>query len=120
MLGMFAIVLLTLTAALAAAFAQYLFKRSLKAFKLDLKGIISLASNRGIIIGGIIYLASLAVYLVALGSGQLTFVYPTFASTFVFVLLISHFALREKVTRIRALGMLLIIAGIAIVALTYG
>ncbi len=120
MLGVVAIVLLTLAAALAAAFAQYLFKRSLKAFRLNLKGIILLASNRGVILGGLISLASLAVYLLALGSGQLTFVYPTFASTFVFVLLISHFALKEKVTRARALGIILIIAGIAIVALTYG
>ncbi len=88
------LIITTLFAAAIAALAQYLFKRSVPRFRLGLEGVRALLTEKGIWAGGLAYLASLAIYLKALGSGELSFVYPTFASTFVFVALISHFALR--------------------------
>ncbi len=109
----------TLSAAAIAAFAQYLFKKSVPRFRLDKYGILGLLANKGVWAGSLAYLASLAIYLKALGSGELSFVYPTFASTFVFVALISRFALKEKLGAKRIAGIALVLIGIAVVAFTY-
>jgi uncharacterized membrane protein len=119
MLNELSIIGITLIAAIVAAGAQYLFKRSVPKFDLGKRGIKALLFNRGIWAGVVIYLISLVIYLKALGSGQLSFVYPTFASTFVFVTLISHFALKEEMSMKRIAGIAMIVMGIAIVALTY-
>jgi uncharacterized membrane protein len=119
MLSEFAIIGITLLAAVIAAVAQYLFKRSVPKFGFSKKGIRILILNKGIWAGGVIYLISLVVYLKALGSGQLSFVYPTFASTFVFITLISHFVLKEDMNMKRVAGIALIVIGIAVVALSY-
>lgn len=119
MLGESAIIAITLASAVIAAAAQYFYKKSIKKFEFNSKGLKILISNRGIWIGGILYIVSLVVYLKALSSGALSFVYPTFASTFVFVAFISHFALKEKISRMRVLGLTLIVLGVVLVALTY-
>lgn len=113
------LIVTTLAAAAIAAFAQYIFKKSVPRFKFNKDGIMGLITNKGIWIGGITYLASLAIYLKALGSGELSFVYPTFASTFVFVALLSHFVLKEKLGPKRIAGIAMVLVGIAIVAFTY-
>lgn len=119
MLNELLVIGVTLVAAILAATAQYTLKKSVPKFTFGLKGIKSLATNKGIWLGGIIYIAGLVIYLKALDSGQLSFVYPTFASTFVFVVLISHFLLKERIDAKRWVGLALIFLGIAIVALTY-
>ena len=116
MLSSIYVILLTLAAAAIAAFAQYLFKKSVPEFRFGVDGILSLARNRMVIAGLLIYLIGLAIYLVALGSGELSFVYPAFSSTFIFVMLISHFKLKERIGYARLAGMLLIILGITFVS----
>ena len=108
-----------LASAFMAAVAQYIFKRSMPAFRFNIKGMASLATNKALLLGVAIYLTSLAVYLFALRGGELSFVYPTFASVFIFVLLISKFLLGERISLRRALGVLLIVIGIAVIAITY-
>ncbi len=119
MLSELEIMLTTLAAALIAATAQYLFKKSVPKFELSPRGIKHLLSSAGIWIGGILYIGSLAVYLEALGSGELSFVYPTFASTFIFIALISYFLLKEEMGPKRVAGIALVFIGIALVALSY-
>lgn len=119
MLSEIGIIATTLLAAAIAASAQYVFKKSVPKFDFGKRGIRSLVLNKGIWTGGLIYLVGLVVYLKALGSGQLSFVYPTFASTFVFITLISHFLLKEELKAKRIAGIALVIVGIIIVALTY-
>lgn len=119
MLGELEIIGITLLAAVIAAVAQYIYKRSVPRFGFSKEGIKSLVFNKGVWAGGVFYLISLVVYLKALGSGELSFVYPTFASTFVFIALISHFLLREKFSLRRYLGIALVVLGIIIVAFTY-
>ena len=109
----------TLVAALLAAFAQYLFKRSIKEFHLDRKGILSVFHSREVLLAIIIYIIALAVYLQALRYGALSFVYPIFASVFVFVMIISKYKLKEPVGMARIAGTLLIILGIALTAFTF-
>ena len=119
MLAETAVVLLTLAAAMITAAAQYLFKRAIPKFGLSVREIVMLLKNRSILLGLFAYVVSLFLYLIALGSGQLSFVYPLFSSTFIFVMLISHFAFNERISARRMVGVLLILAGISMIALTY-
>lgn len=119
MSGELLIIAIVLASAFLAAAAQYLFKKHITRFSPDMKGVLSLARNRGMLAGAAIYAISLAIYLDALRLGELSFVYPAFASVFVFVLLISRFKLREKIGLGRIIGVALVVAGIAVVALTY-
>ena len=110
---------LTLVAAAIAAVSQYIMKNAVHKFTFNIKGWISLFKNKMLIVGIGIYLFSLIFYLAALSSGELSFVYPTFASTFIFVFLIAKFKLNESITIKRGAGLMLIIIGIILVALTY-
>jgi len=67
---------------------------------------------------GAAYLLGLAFYLVALSAGQLSIVYPVFASSFIFVTIISAVLFKERITTLRAIGILLVFLGITIVALS--
>jgi drug/metabolite transporter (DMT)-like permease len=109
--------LLTLIAALVSSFAQMMFKRSVK--KVDnLWHLIGLLKNKGVLIGLAGYFAGFLLYIAALSGGQLSIVYPIFASSFIFVTLISATLLKEKITLIRAVGVLLVFIGISIVAIS--
>lgn len=119
MLGEIQIIGITLVAAVIAAVAQYTFKRSVPKFSLSLSGIMELLKQKGIWLGLALYFGSLVVYLKALDSGQLSFVYPTFASSFIFIALISHVKLKEKLSAKRISGICLIVIGIVLVAMTY-
>ncbi len=113
------IVAIVLVAAFLAAVAQYIFKRSMPRFNAGIRGLLGLLQSRQILLGLAVYAGSLAIYLYALRFGALSFVYPTFASVFVFVLLFSRFWLGEHISMHRALGVAIVILGIALVALTY-
>lgn len=119
MIGELEIIGTTLLSALIAACSQYLMKRHTPEFEFELEHLRLLATNKALILAIGSYLISLLIYLTALRSGELSFVYPTFASTFIFVFFISHFALREHITPRRIAGIAFIILGILLVALTY-
>jgi len=113
------IIAITLISALLASFAQYIFKRNIKKFKISISEILRMIFSKSIFIGLLIYILSLCVYIFALHYGELSFVYPFFASTFVFVALLSKYRFGERISAVRVLGILLIIFGIIITALTY-
>lgn len=111
---------LTLVAAVFTALAQYLFKLNVKEFEFSLGHIVGVLSKRGTIAGVGMYFIGLVFYIYALSNEPtISLVYPIFASTFIFVLLISKFTLNEPINARRILGMLLITAGIGVVALTF-
>lgn len=114
------IILITLVAAALVSVAQYKFKLGTRRkFKLNADGLMDLLLRRDIIIGVGIYGVSLVIYLVALAQGQLSFVYPTFASSFIFIMLISKYVFHEEFGWKRYMGMLLILVGILIISMTY-
>lgn len=119
MVGELEVVAITLLAAVIASFAQYLFKRAVPKFPANMKGVLSLFKNKLLMIGAAVYVVDLAIYLVALRYGELSFVYPIFASSFVFTLLLSKYGLKEPISAKRAIGVALVVVGIALVALTY-
>lgn len=119
MLSVTGVIALTLLAAAVAAIAQYFLKKGIRKFDFNLKDMLGAVKNRNAAIGVLAYAASFAIYIYALhATPVISFVYPIFASTFVFVLLISIFAFREKAGAYRIAGIFLIVLGIALVSLT--
>ncbi len=118
-MGALAIIVMTVLAALLAAIAQYLFKKTLPRFRFHTKEIISLLRYRTLLLGLLVYFISLGIYLVALYYGQLSFVYPIFASSFAFVLLFSKYLLNERIGTARIVGVALVVIGITAIAFTY-
>ena len=111
------VIFLTLLAALVSSFAQLMFKRSVK--KIDsFFQLVSLLRNRGILVGLFCYLIGFLLYITALSHGELSIVFPVFASSFIFVTIISAVTLKEKITLMRAAGVLMIFIGITIVAIS--
>lgn len=117
-MNIYPIIFITLIAALIASFSQIMFKKGLKEKLHSVKHLIGAFKNKHIIIGILGYLASLGVYLYALNQAALSIVYPTFASTFIFIAIFSTFMLKERIGKLRAVGIVVIFSGILIVALT--
>jgi len=116
-LSEFEVVAMTLAAAAISAAAQYVFKRNVGEFHFSVKHVIGILLNARMVAGLALYAVGFVLYIYALhATPVLSFVYSVFASTFVFVLLISKYALGERINAVRALGMLLIVLGITLVA----
>ncbi|MGD0729278.1 MAG: EamA family transporter [Candidatus Micrarchaeaceae archaeon] len=117
-MNIYLVIFLTLIAALISSFSQLLFKKGIKKRLDSVYEILGLLLNKTVLIGLCGYLASFLIYLYVLSTSQLSIVFPIFASSFIFVTIISAVTLKEKVTLIRVVGVLLIFFGITMVALT--
>ena len=109
---------MTLGAALLAAFGQYVFKKHVKVFGRGISEIFGVLTERHMLGGILLYALSFGIYLYALSGAGISFVYPIFASSFIFVVLISRYALRERMRITRIAGILLIVFGIVMIAVT--
>jgi uncharacterized membrane protein len=120
MLGALEVIAITMLAALISAVVQYIYKKNIRDFRMSLGGLVTILENRAVLFGMGLNVVALVVYLYALSSAPIiSFVYPVFSSTFVFVFLISRYALKEKVTLHRVLGILLVIIGIGLISITF-
>ncbi|MEM0147183.1 MAG: hypothetical protein QXR85_00935 [Candidatus Micrarchaeaceae archaeon] len=114
------VVVLTLIAAAVAAYAQYIFKKYVRSFNLKFKEMLQTIFEKHVLFGIGLYVLSFVFYIYALHVAPIiSFVYPIFASTFVFVFLISKFVLKEPIGSIRLIGIVLIVIGIIAVTATY-
>jgi drug/metabolite transporter (DMT)-like permease len=104
-------VALYLIAALAGAVGQYLYK--LGAAQVDLGRPVSLITNPWIVAGIGCYLAVMLLFVAGLRrGGQLTVLYPVYATTFIWSAAIGTLVLGEPLTGFRAVGTALIILGV--------
>ncbi len=117
-MNIYLVIFLTLLAALVTSYSQLLFKRGLKKRLNSIRDILGTLMNKTIIIGLLGYVLSFTLYLIALSKSQLSIVFPIFASSFIFVTLISAVTLKERTTTARVLGILLIFLGIVMVTAT--
>ena len=117
-MNIYLVIFITLIAALIASAAQLLFKKGLHRKIEGLSDFFALLKKPTMLIGILGYGLSLAVYLYALKQAPLSFVYPTFASTFIFIFIISRVWLHEKFNAMRALGIALIFIGILVISLS--
>jgi drug/metabolite transporter (DMT)-like permease len=115
-MNIYLVIFITLIAALIVSVSQFLFKKNLQTQLRGVKEIFGTLKNKYIIIGVIGYFLSLAVYLYALSNAPLSIVYPTFASTFIFITIISSVFLKEKLSSKRILGIALVFFGIVVIA----
>jgi drug/metabolite transporter (DMT)-like permease len=118
MLNIYVVIFITLVASLIASYAQLLFKTGLKKKMESIMDLISILRTPRVILGLLCYALSLLVYLFALSNAPLSVVYPTFASTFIFVALLSSVFLKERISPLRAAGIAIIFLGIITVAAT--
>jgi undecaprenyl phosphate-alpha-L-ara4N flippase subunit ArnE len=117
-MNIYLVVFLTLVAAMFTSFSQLLFKKTLTKKLKNIKEILGLLKNRNIIIGLCGYATGFALYIIALSKSQLSVIYPIFASSFIFVTIISAVILKEKIRPIRVIGTLLVFLGIVLVTYT--
>ncbi len=116
LLNIYLVIFITLIAALIASAAQLLFKKGLHKKITGMEDFFELLKKPMMLLGVFGYGISLLIYLYALKQAPLSLVYPTFASTFVFVYIISMIWLHEKFSAMRALGIALIFFGILVIS----
>jgi multidrug transporter EmrE-like cation transporter len=104
-----------LFAAFLGALGQYLYKEG--AVQVQLSNLSSLVTNPRIILGILCYIGVMFLFIVGLKKGgQLTVLYPVYATTFIWAALIGFFVLGESFTLFRILGTALIVTGVVFVA----
>lgn len=69
-------------------------------------------------VGGILYFGAAVLNIIVLKKFPYTVVLPATAITYIWTMLISYFILKEKITRNKILGVLLIIIGSLIIGLS--
>ena len=82
--------------------------------KLELN-VISIITNVPFILGFVFYGVGLILLVSALKFGGLSFLYPFIALSFVWVGLLSHFFLGEKLSLLKIVAIVIIITGVAII-----
>ncbi len=91
-------------------------------FEISVTGILSSATaiilNPYVIFGLFVMVISMASHLVVLSRVEISYAYPFLGLSFVLITLWGYFVLQEDVNFWRVLGVLLICAGVAVVART--
>lgn len=119
-LSIYIIIFITLIAAIIVAISQILFKKGISNKKVKPSNLLKiLFKSKPVFIGMAFYLISLVIYLFALKSAPLSIVYPIFASSFIFVVIFSVLFLKERFSKYRFIGIIIIFIGIVVVALSY-
>lgn len=112
------VIFITLVAALIAALSQILFKTSMKEKFTSVKSVLRIFLKKKVFLGLLGYVLSLVIYLFALDKAPLSVIYPTFASSFIFIVLLASIFLKERITTMRLAGIALIFVGIVVVGIS--
>lgn len=107
---MFYICILVLMTLLGAIASLYLKKAS------GSSGILSLLKNINLYIGGILYFASAVINIIILRKLEYSVVLPLTSLTYIWTLILSYSILKEKITRKKLTGVILILIGAVLVA----
>jgi drug/metabolite transporter (DMT)-like permease len=106
------IVLIMIFAGLLGGIGQVSFKKGSKKFSPSIKGIIA---NKQFMLGVLCYGLATLIFLGVLKYADLSYAYPLVSITYLWVILLSKFILKEKIGAWKIAGVLLIIAGIVLV-----
>jgi drug/metabolite transporter (DMT)-like permease len=117
-MNIYLVIFITLVAALIASFAQLTYKLNIGKGINNVTDILRVFKKKRVLMGLGGYAIGLVVYLYALSEAPLSIVYPTFASTFIFITLISVFYLKEELNTKRIIGVGLVFLGILVIAAT--
>lgn len=83
--------------------------------KFSIPGILSMFFNPVVLIGLFMYGLSTIFWLIALSQKDLSYVYPFVSLTFIIVLFLSYFVLKEQIGTARIIGTTIIIIGLMVV-----
>jgi len=103
---------LVLFAQLIGAFGPIYLKRSSKQFNLSFNG---LFRNYNLIIGVFFYALATIIFIPALKGGELSVLYPMVSTVYIWVSLLSIKMLKEKMTKYKWLGIIIIIFGVILI-----
>lgn len=106
--------ILVMVATIMGAFGSLYLKFGSKK-RTDIKNIFK---NHQIIIGFVLYGGSTVPFIAALKFGELSFVYPLTALSYVWVTLLSKKYLKERITKNKVLGIIMIMIGIFLISLS--
>ena len=107
-------ILMILFSTLLTSTAQLFLKLSVKTLKFDA---LSILTNYHLIMGFLFYSIAGILTIIALRQGEVTILYPIFATSYVWVSLSSHFILGEEITTFRWFGIILIVFGVSLLGL---
>jgi len=119
MKGYMNVILIILIGILFASLGQVFLKIGMNAVgsinTFTYSDIVSIFSNLYIILGLLMYGLGTIFWLIALSQKDLSYVYPFISLTFIIVLFLSHFVLKEQVSTARIVGTIIIVGGLMIV-----
>ncbi len=95
------------------AFGAIFLKRASKDFSLKTRFLF----NKNLLLGVLFYMISTAIYLTALKFSELSILFPTLSTVYIWVSILSQKFLDEKMNRLKWLGIVVIISGVILLAL---
>jgi len=107
------IILLLIVLTLSGALGGYCFKKAASSSDTIIKVIFKPI----LYAGGFFYILGAALNIVVLKKLPYTVVLPLTSLTYIWTLIIAHFALKEKITRLKIIGVILILAGSVLLCL---
>jgi multidrug transporter EmrE-like cation transporter len=109
--------LLVIVACLVGSFGPILMKKGMNVHRPSglFAQALALAMNWRIILGVAVYVFSILLFLPALRGGDLSVIYPLAASQYIWVSVWTVLFLKERMTPLKILAVVLIIAGISVI-----
>ncbi len=109
-----------LTSVTINSLAQIVYKKGLKnAFKeINLREIIRTMTRPLIIVGLLMYATSALLWIIVLSKADVSYAYPFLSLGYVLVTFLSYVLLKEKVNKLRIVGVCVIIIGVIIVGVS--
>jgi drug/metabolite transporter (DMT)-like permease len=83
-----------------------------------LKTVFRMLTNVYVVIGGLVYVASLGLWLVVLSKLDVSYAYPIVSINYVVIAIASKFFFGEKVSKLRWISILIICLGVVLVSLS--
>lgn len=102
-------VILVLISAVFSAFGQIAFKLSSK------KSMRNIFKNKFLFAGLFLYGFGTILFILSLRGGELTVLYPLVATSYIWTIFLANHYLKEKITRNKIIGILLIILGLILI-----
>ena len=103
-------VILVLVSAVFSAFGQIAFKLSSKKIRIR-----NLLRNKFLFAGLFLYGFGTILFIISLRGGELTVLYPFVATSYIWTIFLANHYLKEKITKNKIIGILLIILGLILI-----
>ena len=107
-------IILVIVACLIGSFGTLFLKRGSAKFTLNP---FKLIKNYDIILGIFCYAIGTIFFIPALKGGDLSVLYPLVATTYIWVIIWSRIFLKEKITKPKLIGLIIIILGISLIGI---